>query len=92
MARMIPARIDDSVLSSAERRVFRLLQTDPGTSDWTALHSLVFRAELRVPSAKSISSFSFLAEELFAWKSRAVAYLVKMGLGRPPIVEGIWRP
>ena len=40
MARMIPARIDDSVVSSAERRVFDLLDTDPDTSEWTVLHSL----------------------------------------------------
>ncbi len=40
MARMIPARIDDSVVSSAERRVFHLLATDPGTDGWTVLHSL----------------------------------------------------
>lgn len=40
MARMIPARIDDSVLSSAERRVFNLLDTDPDTGGWIVLHSL----------------------------------------------------
>ncbi len=40
MARMIPARIDDSVASSAERRVFDLLDTDPDTCGWTVLHSL----------------------------------------------------
>ena len=40
MARMIPSRIDDSVMSSAERRVFNLLDTDPDTDGWTVLHSL----------------------------------------------------
>ena len=40
MSRMIPARIDDSVVSSAERRVFDLLDSDPDTSGWTVLHSL----------------------------------------------------
>ncbi len=40
MAKMIPAQIDDAVLSSAERRVFDLLDTDPDTSEWTVLHSL----------------------------------------------------
>ena len=40
MARMIPARIDDGVKSSAERRVFDLLDTDPDTNGWTVLHSL----------------------------------------------------
>ncbi len=40
MARMIPARIDDGVESSAERRVFNLLDTDPDTNGWTVLHSL----------------------------------------------------
>ena len=40
MARMIPALIDDSTVSSAERRVFHLLATDPDTNGWTVLHSL----------------------------------------------------
>ena len=40
MAKMIPAQIDDAVSSSAERRVFDLLDTDPDTSGWTVLHSL----------------------------------------------------
>ena len=40
MARMIPAQIDDSVDSSAEKRVFELLKTDPDTAGWTVLHSL----------------------------------------------------
>lgn len=40
MARMIPARIDDAVDSSAERRIFDLLQMDPGARDWIVLHSL----------------------------------------------------
>ena len=40
MARMIPAQIDDDVVSSAERRVFHLLATDPDTNGWTVLHSL----------------------------------------------------
>ncbi len=37
---MIPAQIADDVVSSAERRVFHLLATDPGTNGWTVLHSL----------------------------------------------------
>ena len=40
MARMIPAQIEDGVESSAERRVFNLLDKDPDTSGWTVLHSL----------------------------------------------------
>ena len=40
MARMIPAQIGDDVVSSAERRVFHLLATDPDTNGWTVLHSL----------------------------------------------------
>ena len=40
MAKMIPSRIDESTLSSAERLVFGLLQADPNTADWTVLHSL----------------------------------------------------
>lgn len=37
---MIPARIDDDHVSAGERRVFGLLQNDPGAADWTVLHSL----------------------------------------------------
>ena len=40
MAWMIPAKIDDSVESSAERRIFELLRTDPDAGGWTVLHSL----------------------------------------------------
>ena len=40
MAKMIPARIDEEVESSAERRVFELLERDPGTAGWTVIHSL----------------------------------------------------
>ncbi len=40
MAKMIPARIDDDRVSTGERRVFRLLENDPATHDWTVLHSL----------------------------------------------------
>ena len=40
MAKMIPAQIDASVLSSAEKRVFDLLTKDPDTEGWTVLHSL----------------------------------------------------
>ena len=40
MAKMIPVRIDDNVVSSAERRIFHLLDTDPDTSGWAVLHSL----------------------------------------------------
>ena len=37
---MIPAQIDDNVVSSAERRIFHLLAADPDTNGWTVLHSL----------------------------------------------------
>ena len=37
---MIPTQIDDSVVSSAEIRVFQLLDSDPDTDGWTVLHSL----------------------------------------------------
>ncbi len=40
MAKMIPAQMDSDGISMAERRVFGLLETDPATKDWTALHSL----------------------------------------------------
>ena len=40
MAKMIPAQIDDSLVSSGELRVFNLLDNDPDTTSWTVLHSL----------------------------------------------------
>ena len=40
MAKMIPTQIDNEGISSAERRVFGLLESDPATKDWTVLHSL----------------------------------------------------
>lgn len=40
MAKMIPAQIDPSVPSSAEKRVFNLLAKDPGTEGWMVFHSL----------------------------------------------------
>lgn len=40
MARMIPPIFDESTPSPGERRLFERLQRDPGTEDWTVLHSL----------------------------------------------------
>ncbi len=40
MAKIIPAQIDDNVVSSAERKVFQLLDTDPDTIGWIVLHSI----------------------------------------------------
>ncbi len=40
MARMIPAQIDEATMSAAERTVFKLFASDPGTETWTVLHSL----------------------------------------------------
>ena len=40
MAKMIPAHIDKEGTSSAEQRVFGLLESDPSTKGWIVLHSL----------------------------------------------------
>ena len=40
MATMIPSRVDEDVPSSAEKRIFNLLERDPDTVDWVVLHSL----------------------------------------------------
>ena len=40
MAKMIPAHIDNERISSAEQRVFGLLESDPSTKGWIVLHSL----------------------------------------------------
>src|SRR4051812_21602219 len=48
MAVMVPPRYDDRT-SGAERRVFELLKTDPGTQGWTVLHSLALTHRARKP-------------------------------------------
>ncbi len=40
MAKMLPPQCDATTASAAERRLFELLRTDPGTHDWIILHSL----------------------------------------------------
>lgn len=40
MARMLPQDFDVTVTSAAERRIFDLLKNDPGTGEWTVIHSL----------------------------------------------------
>ncbi len=40
MAVMMPASMDPDVKSAAERQLFDKLARDPGTDDWTVLHSL----------------------------------------------------
>jgi hypothetical protein len=40
MARMIPPQYDPNTASSAEKRIFHLLENDPDATEWFALHSL----------------------------------------------------
>lgn len=40
MARMIPPWLSPDIKSSGEKQIFRLLETDPDTTDWIVLHSL----------------------------------------------------
>lgn len=40
MAKMMPPHCDESTVSSAERRIFDLLKSDPDTASWVVLHSL----------------------------------------------------
>lgn len=40
LARMLPQRCDPSTESMAERRLFDMFASDPGTKDWVVLHSL----------------------------------------------------
>ena len=49
MAKMIPAQIDDYAVSMAERRVFRLFDSDPATKGWTVLHSLCLARRVSGP-------------------------------------------
>lgn len=40
MARMMPPQFDPHTASSAEKRIFHLLENDPDTTQWFVLHSL----------------------------------------------------
>ena len=82
MARMIPARIDDSVVSSAERRVFHLLDTDPDTGGWTVLHSLGLARRRTAPYGE----IDFVA----IIPSEGILCLEIKG-GRVSCENGIWR-
>jgi hypothetical protein len=46
---MIPREVDEATTSSAERRLFLLLQQDPDTRDWVVLHSLGLAARENGP-------------------------------------------
>ena len=46
---MLPGQFDLSTVSSAERKIFDLLKNDPGTSDWTVIHSLGLARRGRKP-------------------------------------------
>lgn len=49
MARMFPMQFDPSTVSAAERKLFDLLKNDPGTKDWTVIHSLGLAKRGRKP-------------------------------------------
>ena len=40
MARMIPGTVHSSVRSGAERRIFKIIETSPGSDGWVCFHSL----------------------------------------------------
>ena len=40
MAKMIPPQYDPATPSAAEKRIFHILESDPGTSEWIVFHSL----------------------------------------------------
>ena len=83
MAKMIPARIDDSVLISAEKRVFDLLDTNPDTNGRTVLHSLGL-ARRRVGSYGEIDFVVVVpGEGIICWRSRAGVCPARTGSGGP---------
>ena len=80
MARMIPPRVHDGTPTS-ERRVFDRLRLDPGTDDWTVLHSL----GLSHRGAKPFGEIDFVV----LVPGAGVACLEVKG-GRIRCQDGIW--
>ena len=79
---MLPPHIDEGVLSAAERRIFGLLQTDPGTEGWTVLHSL----GLARRGAKPFGEIDFVV----VVPGEGIVCLEVKG-GRVSCTEGVWR-
>src|SRR5712691_209154 len=83
MARMIPPVVDPSTSSSAERKVFALLERDPNTSDWIVLHSLGLAARGR---RKPYGEIDFVA----LMPSIGICCLEVKG-GRVSCKDGMWQ-
>jgi hypothetical protein len=81
MAVIVPPRYDDRT-SGAERRIFELLRTDPGTDGWIVLHSLALTHRARKPYGEI--DFVALVPE------GGIVCLEVKG-GRISCRDGIWR-
>ena len=82
MAKMIPSRIDDNQVSAGERRIFRLLECDPATTNWIVIHSLGI-ARRRIGPYGEIDFVVIVPGE-------GVICLEVKG-GRLSCEEGVWR-
>ena len=82
MAKMIPAHIDAATLSSAEKRVFDLLATDPGTEGWTVLHSLGL-------ARRGNAAYGEIDFVVIVPSEGIIAMEIKGG--RVSCVDGVWR-
>src|SRR5271157_716034 len=82
MARMIPTQYDRGTASAAEIRIFRLLENDPDTADWFAIHSLALSKRNNGPYGE--------IDFVILMPSGAVICLEVKG-GRVSCEDGIWQ-
>jgi hypothetical protein len=80
MAKMIPPRWDDNTPNS-ERRVFGLLENDPGTVDWIVFHSLNLRRSGNRPYGEA---------DFVALIPGGGVFCIEVKGGRVACTDGVW--
>jgi hypothetical protein len=81
VARMIPPYLADDIKSTGERYIFDLLKHDPGTSDWTVIHSLGLKRHVRKHEGEI--DFVVLAPGLGV-------FCLEVKSGRVSVRDGVW--
>lgn len=82
MATMIPPEFDEHTTSSAERRLFHLLQHDPDTRDWVVLHSLGLSSRQNGP---------FGEIDFVVLMPQGVVVCLEVKGGRVSCQDGVWQ-
>jgi len=82
MATMIPPEVDEQATSSAERRLFHLLQHDPDTRDWVILHSLGLAARESGPYGEI---------DFVVLNPQGVVVCLEVKGGRVSCQAGVWQ-